>query len=635
MFLFNLSLGEFMALFSAASAVVVTLYLLDRSRRAVVVATLRFWTHAERPVESTRRRRIRQWPSMLLQLASIACLLLAISQLRLGSPDQTSRDHVLILDTSAWMSARAGNASLMEDARAQALAYLKAIPSTDRVLVMYAGALATPVTAFEADRRKLERAVRDATPGEAALDLRQALESARRLQARSAKRGGEIVFAGAGRTPEQEGDFEAPPNLRVLAVQGRPENTGLRKIGLRHSANEADLWHIYVSVKNYGLNAANVDLGLQFGGAPVGTRRMTIAPNSEQESAFEFRTRAAGPLEARIRSAGDRFPRDDRATLEIPAVAPVEITVCSDEPQLLKPLVESNANVRATYLAVAACQGKPQQGIVLYDRFVPTSAPGLPAIYIEPPAQQSPIPVKTTVSAVALERWNGSHPLGAGLRAREIKIASTQVFAPAATDASVGESGAGPVIVARERGAKLVVFGFHPMRAGMRYELATPLLFANVLRWMAPDSFRRWELYAGSVGAVMATLEAESDAAQVKVIGPDGTPLPFTVHEKTVRFFAGKPGVVRVVSGDKEQIHALTLPSVPDSVWAIPATARKGVPRARAGTLSSRDIWQWLALLGGLGLLLEWLWFAPAGSGVPAMIAARFRKEPVALRRAS
>jgi len=38
---------------------------------------------------------------------------------------------------------------------------------------------------------------------------------------------------------------------------------------------------------------------------------------------------------------------------------------------------------------------------------------------------------------------------------------------------------AGPVIVARPGKPKIVVIGFHPARSAMRYELATPLLFAN------------------------------------------------------------------------------------------------------------------------------------------------------------
>jgi hypothetical protein len=105
------------------------LYLLDRSRRRQVVSTLRFWVSAEQPTVVARRRRIQQPFSLLLQLASMALLLLAIAQLRLGAPASAPRDHVLILDTSAWMAARTSNAHLMDLARERARAYVRAVPA--------------------------------------------------------------------------------------------------------------------------------------------------------------------------------------------------------------------------------------------------------------------------------------------------------------------------------------------------------------------------------------------------------------------------------------------------------------------------------------------------------------------------
>ena len=108
MFLLNLSPLEFLAIFGAVSAFVVTLYLLSRSRKRQKVATLRFWAQAQAPVVSKQRRRIQQPLSLLLQILSIALLLLAIGQLQWGTRDDVARDHVLLLDTSSWMSARAG-----------------------------------------------------------------------------------------------------------------------------------------------------------------------------------------------------------------------------------------------------------------------------------------------------------------------------------------------------------------------------------------------------------------------------------------------------------------------------------------------------------------------------------------------
>src|SRR6185437_6083801 len=118
MFFLNLTLPEFLALFSAVSGLVVALYLLDRRRRRQRVATLRFFATAPNISDVHHRRKLRQPWSLLLQIVS---------------PDRSSRDHVLILDTSAWMNALAGPAGhgsvrLIDEARRIAARYLKSLP---------------------------------------------------------------------------------------------------------------------------------------------------------------------------------------------------------------------------------------------------------------------------------------------------------------------------------------------------------------------------------------------------------------------------------------------------------------------------------------------------------------------------
>ena len=99
----NLGLGELLGLAGAISAGVVALYLLDRSKRKQVVSTLRFWADADVRTQLKHRRRIQQPWSLLLEIISLLLLLLAIAGPRLGVIDASGRDHVLILDTSAWM----------------------------------------------------------------------------------------------------------------------------------------------------------------------------------------------------------------------------------------------------------------------------------------------------------------------------------------------------------------------------------------------------------------------------------------------------------------------------------------------------------------------------------------------------
>ena len=181
------------------------------------------------------------------------------------------------------------------------------------------------------------------------------------------------------------------------------------------------------------------------------------------------------------------------------------------------------------------------------------------------------------------------------------------VFEAAPTDERIGEVQAGPVIVARPGKPKIVVLGFDPALSAMRYELATPLLYANLLRWVSPEIFRRWEISGGSVGAVKLEMDQNTAAKDVKVTAGDGAALPFTLRDKTVNFFSGAPGAVRVVAGDREYMYSLTLPELSDTKWKPPASALKGLPSFAPVIARAADLWPLLAVAGALCLLAEWL----------------------------
>lgn len=618
MYLLNLSLFQFIAVFGCISALSVALYLLDRSRRKQIVSTLRFWVSAEQPAAAAKRRHISQPWSLILQLVSMALLILAIAQLRLGTPAQTGRDHVIILDVSAWMSARSGsgNRTLMDAARDRAKRYLRALPARDRVMLVRADALSTPATGFEPDRRKLEAAIDASQPGSTALNLEQALAFARHIQAEAGGRTGEIAFVGSGRTVQGDAaagakTSAAPRNLRVLLVPDAVENAGLRKIGMRRSATDPDLWEIYIEARNYGSAPRRLTLGIDFGPpgkngrVAGGSQHFTLAPGAVQESSFEYRTRAAGILGVTL-TPHDAFPADDHAELELPSQPTLAVTVYSDEPELLKPVLSAAQRVNAIYRKPSEYRAD-DRGLVILDRFVPPQRPAADSIWIDPPAAGSPIPVRKVVEQAPFRSWNPAHPASAGLRARDFKLEKANVFQTAAGDEVIGEVEGGPVIVARGGRPKIVVFGFHPALSALRYELTTPLLFANLLRWMSPEIFRRWEISGGSVGTIRQVMDENLPEDQIKVMAEDGTPLPFTVRDRTLDFFSGVPGVVRVVAGDREYVHSLTLPQLWDSRWQPPADAARGIPRFSAVLDRSSDLWPLLALAGGAGLLAEWL----------------------------
>jgi hypothetical protein len=480
-------------------------------------------------------------------------------------------------------------------------------------MLVRADALTTPATAFESSRMKLEQAIGRSTPGATALNLDQAFAFARQEQALGSGRPGEIVYVGPGRIAAESNLTSAPlpKNLRVLNTTDSTENCGLRKIGVRRSAADPEVWDIYASVRNYGSVPKALTLALRFGGAPAGARRFTAPPGSEREIAFAYRTRSAGLLEANL-LPHDRFPGDDHAVLELPALPSLNLTVYSNEPDLLRPTVMSIPRVHATFRRVEEYRAGAANELVILDRFRPPQPPTGDAIWIEPPPEASPIPIRAQLESVAFDHWCSDSALCGGLRTKDLQLAKTYVFESAPDDVKIGQVQEGPVIVARAGKTKIVVFGFHPALSDLRYELATPLLFGNILRWMAPDLFRRSAVAAGSAGTVTMQLDADILPEEARVLQQDGTPVPFTTRGRTLRFFSGTPGTVRVQAAERETVYSLTLPELWDAKWEAPAGTKHGVPVFRETGNLSRDLWQVLAVMGALGLLVEWLLFGRA-----------------------
>jgi len=636
----NLSFGEFAALAGVISAGLVALYLFDRTRRRRVVATLRFWTPSETSTQWKRSRKVQQPWSLLLQILSMLLLLAAIAGPRFGGT-LAPRDHVLILDTSAWMGARTRQGILLDQAKSTALSYLDRLPANDPVMLVRADALTTPVTAFESRHQVVAEAIRQSHPSASALNLQQALDFASNAQHLESGRAGEIAFAGAARVSKEEADsLEPPAHFRLLQIASNGENVGWKKLGLRRSATSPDSWDAYAAVKNDGARPRDVSIELLSGKTTLATKTMTIAPGAEASATFTFKLPEAGLLQARVRSLDsvthesreDAFPQDDRIALDLPAQSTAHIMVYSNDPESLRPLFAGHPQFEAQFQptsrydaaalinGAASFNGAPAD-IVVLDRFVPAQVPtNKNVLWIDPPAG-SPFAIRTTQAApqgatpgavqgnIKLDRWHAESPLAAGLNTKDLELTSAKIFEPSKDDQVVAETSAGPVVIAKVSPSKMVALGFQPTGPSMKYQLATPLLIANILRWMAPDTFRTWDMQAATVGAISVPLAKGTDTSKLRVTGERDRPLPFTFQGDTLRFFSGAPGTVHVRDGDRDSIYSLTLPDVGETTWKAPSSVARGLPRFGAQSASVANLWPWLAVLGGLGLLLEWILF--------------------------
>jgi hypothetical protein len=610
MFFLNLTAGEFLTLLGTLSGLVTALYLLDLNRRKRVVSTLKFWSPGSAAQERKPRRRIREPWSLLLQLASLLLLLLAIAQLEWGSR-RRGRDYVLLVDTSAWSAQRTGDGALLDREKQAAEHYMAALGPLDRMMLARADALAAPVTPFTSDRAMLLNALRRMRSGFSALNIEAALLFARQAQTWSGGEPGEVVYIGPAMISQREVATEQLPNLHTITVQRVSRHIGIRGIDVQRSEAGENGWQAAVTVRNYGPARATALLYTSFAGTAFAPRAISLDPAAEAVVDYDFITHTAGRLSAQLEPGGDGLG-DDRVTLELPRIGSLRVAIFTDRPTVFAPLFSTNRRLDVHFYPASAGKADPAAEVMILDGTTVPVPRGVASIWINPPRDAAPLPVRAIVHDAAIRNWHAETPLSQGLHARDTRIPSAEVFQTFEGDITVAEVAEGAVIVARgpsESRASMALIGFDPLAGEARLDVTTPLLFANLLGWISPDVFRSVVISAQPIGSLTVTLDAGERAEEVRITNEQGSPVPFITAKQKLDLFTSAPETLRVTSGLRERVFSVTVPDLAPFEWKPPTRTATG-PLHRPGfERSPIDLWRWLAILGGLGLATEWILF--------------------------
>ncbi len=620
----NLTIIEFLAILLPIAAAITALYFYDRSRRRQVVSTLLFWPRRPDPPMVTRRRKLQQPWSLLLQLLALLLLLLAIADFRWGEQGGAVRRHVVVLDTSAWMGAvTADGRRLIDIAQQRAHAYLGAIPAGEPLMLIRGDANPAPATPFTTDREALGAAIAASEPGWTSIDLSAALDAARGALALHGPAGaelgeqssvGEVTYIGSGRVGESGAAASKIPRLRWIEAGEAIADLGVNELVARRPADDPERWEVRVELFHAGEAAREVETEFLFADKMLGTKTIWLPARGTKDLTFRLRTPRAGRLKVRLGSS-DGFAINDSAALDLPAYRRHRIDVYSSNAGGLRGLLGANPNVEARFEAPNSYDDAEGRRSAVFDGFSPAIEPRSNAVYINPPRESSPAEITRIAREQRITRWNADHPLSRGLRTRDVVLDRTAIFEPRPGDVTIAESEAGPVVIARvEDGRKRVFFGFGFGDSGLRNRPAAPLLFANTMAWIFPNSSRSSELRARSPGLIEVEV-GEQTESDITVRSEENPDLPWSYRDNTVRLFASTPGTVIVRAPTIESRLALTLPEPAHGEWSPPEGVLKGVPPRAAGRGGTVVLWPWLAALAVACLLVEWKLFGRAMRG--------------------
>jgi len=320
----------------AALAIPVLMHLRQRDQqRPLRFPSLMFLRRI--PIRTAHRRRVTDWPLLLLRAALVALAVLAFARPVLDRASATAaamgiRTVILALDQSLSM----GHAEVWPAALDSARAVIAGLGPDDRVAVVLfdeEAAIAQPLTRDHAAARA---ALETARPGMRGTRYAAALRAGRQLLVADAAPRGEILVVTDLQRSGVTGlaGLELPDGIQVRAVPAASRhhgNTAITGVEVQRIAGEGRGRMIVAArVVTRGLEQPRrTRIELSVNGRVAGTREVTLAADATLAVAFDAVPVPGGAARITVQAEPDALPADDQFHAVVPAEEAARIILVS------------------------------------------------------------------------------------------------------------------------------------------------------------------------------------------------------------------------------------------------------------------------------------------------------------------
>jgi hypothetical protein len=482
-------------LFGGLYAVLVVLYLWQRQRRQVDVPSLLLWQDV--PEEVVRSSRFRPDLLFFLQLLILTLLIAGLAQPyfeHAATGPQPSR-HVFVLDSSASMAAREGRASRFDEARDAISERIASLREPDEIMLMTAAQRPRVVLPFTRDHATVLTQLRSLIPTDSGTNLALALVVAQSASVRSDLPTFVHLYTDV---PPSELESGWRETADVTQLGETDNNVGIEAFDVRHDAfGDYRTAYAHLTVRNFAHREAHGFISLHAGGTVLRRDGFSLPARESRTFLYQDLTHA-GVLEA-VLETDDALAADNHAYAWLRPERHMRVLVVSPPSALrndLSTIAAATPNIEVRFIEPEAYEHATARDadVVLFHRFVPTSDPPRPQLYVYPPAGNPLFPVHAHIANARVLTWNENHAAWRDLRpASAFPIAHTQlVETPPWAELLLSADSASqeiPLAFSGERaGQRIACLTFDLAREHLvRADNISLLLFVlNVLDWLAP-----------------------------------------------------------------------------------------------------------------------------------------------------
>lgn len=579
---------------------IAALYLLKIRRARLPVSSLLFW----RPRIEDRRanapwQRIRASLLLFLQLAAAAAVAAALMRPSLAGEAGFAGITVVMLDASASMTATDVRPSRFEAAVARARHMASQLGPGQQMAIIEVGTHTRLLSPPSADVLRLDAALERARAGVGGANF---AEGASLADALLAGRQGAVVLIGDGHLDAAD----QPPRLTApfsyISVGSSGENAGIEAITQTPEG-------VFLHIANYGRRARRLQVRMLADGHLADVVPVSVGAGSTAQVLWTRLPPHTHVLEARL-APPDSFTLDDAAWLLTGPLTTRRVLMVTAGNGFLDRALSLHPGLSVKVVKPTDYRPEPFD-LYVFDRWLPKGPLPTPALVVDPPAGQGPVPAGPQIDPGGVLPAAPGDPL-----TRDVSLADVHVQAAARVTVRPGWrtviSGVNdPLLLVHEGSPQVAELTFDIHRSDLPLRPAFPILVQNLVTDLLPGGFEG-EVF--SPGALIP-LSADQGARWLEVTDPSGhtvrlappftvpfgatqEPGVYTVREQLAKSIATSRFVVQFQDPLQARIEPGAAPPIAES------GSRAGSP-ARSGL----EIWPWVAgaLLGLVAV--EWLVF--------------------------
>jgi len=626
------------------------LYFLKLKRVAQPVSSTLLWKRAVQDLQvNAPFQWLRRNLLLLLQLLTLAMILLALAGPVWSLVAGAGQRYVLLIDRSASMSATDVVPSRLEEAKRRAAGFVEGLrtramfglrDSGDQAMIIAFDHRAKVMCNFTSDKRQLLAAIEAIEPAHGRSRLSEAVAVAGAFAQSRAEDGNDrpgvgahVVLYSDGRLADAETLAAIPEHLTYERIGQEHRNVAIVALQARRSYENPDRVTVFGAVANYDTAPAQVDVQLAFEGNVLAVRSVqapAAQPDAETGLAtpgksgveFTFTEAGGGVIELR-QLQSDALAVDDAAWLVL------------EPPRRSRALLVTRGNavlesvLRACPLAgldvmtpddfdvldPAVFEAEAAYDMVVLDNHVPAVLPRSRYLVFGRPPKGIDVTVPEQIENQVIVDWRPQHTLTRYVDLSNVFAAKGwRMLLPRDADVLAEFNAAPAIALVQRRGSTFVLLAFDVFDTNWPFEPSFVLFTYNAVTYLGMQAvgFEDATLHVGDP----LVLENVPSSASVHVSGPglDAEPIEPGPDGTTVRF-AGtdRAGVYTITVDDQPARHyAVNLLSEAESRIQPAETLVLGAGQVIAGQSGESQranvpLWPWLVAAALALLCMEWI----------------------------